>query len=100
MQPAQHLRRLLIFLTPSPPRRLIDIAEIEGVTNPHPHLVGGCNSHHQKPFELRRRSTLLGKPLRQIGADRFRSSPQLVAKPCRSIDGKPKVSLCTSSDSR
>ena len=77
-QSMQHACDFLILGTPLLPRRLIDVAEIQAVSRPDPHLIGRRDRHRHEPFELRRRDAVLGKSLRDVRADRFAATPDLI----------------------
>ena len=60
---------------------LVDITEIDAVTQPQLRLVTAAHRGHQIPTTiLRRRMALLGEAFGQIGADRFRRPPQLIGQ--------------------
>src|ERR1044071_5321614 len=52
-QTLQHLRDFLILISPTLPRRLVDIAEIMAIADPDTNLVAGPNRHQKKAPELR-----------------------------------------------
>jgi hypothetical protein len=67
----QHPRHHLIFVPPLPPGTLVEIAEIERVPRPHPHLVARADRHLQKALELRFRLRLTTVALGNVRADRL-----------------------------
>ena len=52
-QALQHARDHLIFVAPTGPTRLVDVAEIESVAQPYPHLVGRADRDSDKADKLR-----------------------------------------------
>src|SRR5689334_25394067 len=60
MQALQHLRDELVLVSPLLPARLIDIAEIKAIPQPHPHLVARAERDLEEPPELRLRLLLAG----------------------------------------
>ena len=78
VQTLQHLGDLAILLPPRLPGRLIDVAEIETIAAPQPHLVGRAHGHHHEALELRRRHALPAKPFGEVGADRLARPPDLI----------------------
>ena len=52
VQALQHLRDLAVLLSPRLPCRRIDVAEVETIAAPQPHLVGRPHGHHDEAFEL------------------------------------------------
>ena len=76
----QHLRDRLIFVSPMLPRRLVDMTQVQAITCPNPHLITRSHRHLQIALELGCRPALLGKPFRDVRADRFARSPQLIAQ--------------------
>ncbi len=53
-QAVQHPRDLLILIAPTLPGWLFDVAEIQCVSQPHPHLVARAHRDRQKSLELGR----------------------------------------------
>src|SRR5271165_6497468 len=49
----KHPRDHLIFVPPTLPSRLVDIAEIKGIAQPYPHLARRANRHSDKANKLR-----------------------------------------------
>ena len=68
-QALQHLGDLVILLAPDLPPRFVDIAEIETIAGPYPHLVGRSHGHLDEASEVGRGQPLPGEPFGQIGAD-------------------------------
>jgi hypothetical protein len=62
------------------PRRLVDMTQVQAITCPNPHLITRSHRHLQIALELGCRPALLGKPFRDVRADRFARSPQLIAQ--------------------
>ena len=90
-QSLQHLRDLLIFVSPDLPRRLIDIAEIQAIAAPQPHLVRRSQRHRQVTTKVRRRVALPRKAFRDIRTDRLRSAPHLITQSSLLIRRKPQA---------
>src|SRR5271167_2239378 len=76
----QHLADLNVVGHPSPSRNFFDIAEIDAVAQPQLRLVATADRDRQIPPILRRRTTLPGESLGQVGADRFRRPAELVRR--------------------
>src|SRR5579863_984715 len=78
METAQHPADLDVALAPPPARDILDIAEIDAIAQPQLRLVATADRGQQVTPILRRRITLLGKALGEVGADRFRRPADLV----------------------
>ena len=76
----QHLRNRLILVSPFSPDRLVEIAKIERLPRPHPHLVGRTDRHPQKALELRFRLLLAAVSLGDIRDNGLRSPARLIAQ--------------------
>ena len=57
---------------------LIDVSQIETVSNPNPHLICRSDAHLDETPELSLRLALLAKSLGQIRTDRFTRAAQLI----------------------
>src|SRR3712207_1363667 len=77
-EPMQHLGDLVIFVTPRRPSELVDIAEVQAITRPDPHLIRRTQRHPKKAPEFGSRQRLLAKPFRQIGANGFAAPTDLI----------------------
>src|SRR5918992_3700801 len=97
-QALQHFGDLVILLPPGLPDHLVDVAEIETVADPHPHLVGRAQGHDQEATEVRRLHPLPGKALGDVGADRLARPSHLIASPRCSIGGNSRLLPWTAKD--
>jgi hypothetical protein len=79
-QALQHARDRLIFVSPLSPGRFVEIAKIERIARPYPHLVRRSDRHRQKAFELRLRTILSAVTFSDIRTDRFARPPDLIAQ--------------------
>src|SRR3954447_8009977 len=79
-QALEHPGDFLILVTPALPDGLFDIADIETVADPDPHLVTRTNRHGQKSFELRARCPLLGKAFSDVRTDTLAGTPDLIGQ--------------------
>ena len=59
----------LIFVSPISPGLFIDIAKIERIARPNPHLIRRSDRHPEKAFELRFRLLLTAVTFGNIGTD-------------------------------
>src|SRR5205085_483174 len=75
-----HSRHNLVLVAPSSPGRLVDIAEIEGIAQPYPHLVTRADRHPDKAGKLRFRALLATITFGKVGTDGFGSPPDLVGQ--------------------
>ena len=78
METLQHLADLDVVGDPPPSRNLLEVAEIDAVAQPQLRLVTAADRDRQVAPILRRRITLLGEALGEVGADRFARPAELV----------------------
>src|SRR5689334_5924971 len=60
-QALQHLGDRLVLVAPGLPRRIVNIAEVQTIAAPQPHLVRRPHRHRQIATEVRRSLPLPGK---------------------------------------
>jgi len=79
METPQHPADLAILIAPLPTRFLRQITEIDAVAQPQLRLVATADRGQQvPPIFRRRRRTLLGEALDEVGTDRFGGPAELV----------------------
>jgi hypothetical protein len=93
METAQHSADLAIAVLPLPTHNLLDITEIDAVTQPQLRFVTAADRGQQVTPILRRRRTLLGEAFGQVGADRFRRAAQLIGQ--RKLLDLRKLQACS-----
>src|ERR1700730_1458655 len=77
-QPLEHLGDSLIFVSPSDPCCFVHISEVQTVPDPHSHLVSRTQRHSYEASKFRSRVRLFSKSFRQIRADGFARSTDLI----------------------
>src|SRR5262249_1317963 len=80
VQALQHLGYGVILVTPAMPGGLIDVAEIERIARPYPHLVRRAHGDPQEPPELDNRARLLAEPFGNVDRYGLRRPANLIAE--------------------
>src|SRR5581483_514406 len=76
----QHLGDLLVFIAPTLPRRLVDVAQVETESAPNPHLIAPTHAYLYKAFEFGYRVALLGIAFCQIDTDGLARAAHLLGQ--------------------
>ena len=70
----------MILVAPASPGRLVDVAEIERITHPNPHLIARADRHDQKASELRFRPFLASISFSDVRTDGLACPSQLIGQ--------------------
>ena len=80
LQTLDHLGNGMIFVTPARPGLRVDIAKLETIADPHPHLIRRAHGNPQETAKLELRVRRLAKAFGNIGRYRFRRAANSIAE--------------------